>query len=271
MPRPIPRAVGFIISDTNYSHQSMVVHDVDEVSERLQSISGTIVKLSCTRRHANFVFSGNDKAALGIIAVAASLTTNSGLAASTAATANVQEEADYLDFLLNGKIVRGWVWRSPFKEGDQVDVVAQWQGSHYEAFAIARPIDRIVALYPHCSRGRLRHWLTVLKWWLIGCTILMVFGAVGLLCFGLISGRPWAKIWGDIAFLVPASSQLIFPFFLVAAVSMGWKWMSFVRLAEQIFIAFEWDRPSCIDLKKSSREGRTASGSLDCGVFYFRY
>ena len=127
-------------------------------ADGLVKISGRISGYKCTRAGASFVFTQSDQTKMGVIAVAAGLAGLSGQAISTAASASDMEEAaDYVEFSMGGQQIKGWVWRSPFKEGDDVSVAAELRGDRFEAFGIARPKDKIVALYPHCSRGRRRH------------------------------------------------------------------------------------------------------------------
>ena len=146
----------------------------------LERLSGTIRNYKRKRESANFVFSDSDKTAVGVVAIAAGLAGLSGQAISLA-SADLEEPADFLEFDLDGKSVKGWVWRSPFREGDAVEIVAEWQQDHYELYAVARPEDRIVALYPHCSRGAERHVKNVVKWWLIAGGIVSLLGLVFML------------------------------------------------------------------------------------------
>lgn len=121
-------------------------------------LSGTISNYQCTRAYASFVFSESNQQQLGVVAIAAALAGMSGQAATTAgAASDVEESADYLKFDLNGHAVKGWLWRSPFKDGDEVVIAAQRMNDHYEVYGIARPYDRTIALYPHCSRSKGRH------------------------------------------------------------------------------------------------------------------
>src|SRR5690242_669596 len=107
--------------------------------EGMVKLSGTIANYKCTRASASFVFTDSDRTKLGVVAIAAGVAGLSGPAISTASyAASTEEEADYVEFELDGKPVKGWVWRSPFEEGDEVEVAAEWQGDHYEAGAIAR-------------------------------------------------------------------------------------------------------------------------------------
>ena len=144
-------------------------------SQGLVKLSGTISNYKCTRAEASFVFTDSDRSKLGVIAIAAGLAGLNGPAISTAASAtSAGEDADYLEFDLDGKGMKGWVWRSPFKEGDMVEVAAEWQNDHYEIGGIARPADRLIAMYPHCSRGSFRHISNSVKWWFYGVTTLIL-------------------------------------------------------------------------------------------------
>ena len=92
---------------------------------------------------------------MGMVAVAAATLGQAGAASGLLVQSSDLEEAAYrVSFTLDGKPASGWLWFAPFRNGDEVDVVARWQGDHYEVMAMARPSDRTVALYPHLSRGR---------------------------------------------------------------------------------------------------------------------
>jgi hypothetical protein len=184
----------------------------------------------------------------------------SGQAISTASNAsNTEEQADYLQFTLNGVTVKGWVWRSPFKEGDNVDVAAEWQIGHYEIFGIARPSDRMIALYPHCSRGRARHIKNAIKWWLI-------FSVIGT-GVSLLPGFSADRLFKDIFIL--GSACLIRVGIIIFALCK--QWMPFVRLSEKIFNALGFPDAGNMDLIKSSKAQRTANDPAELGIFYFHY
>lgn len=218
-------------------------------NQALIKLSGTMKNLKVTRKHANFVFTESDQTKMGVIAVAAAAAGMGGQAMSTAASASDMEEAaDHVEFELDGQPVRGWVWRSPFREGDTVEIVAEWQGDYHEAYAVARPEDRIVALYPHCSRGRIKHYKNVAKWWLVGGGM---FSAAYLLLVSLIAGWMEEDLGMSLLFILG-----FFIFFALMTFSLSRKWMPFVRLAERIFTAFGWDNPGDIDLVRRSRETR---------------
>ncbi|WP_231754035.1 putative type VI secretion system effector [Burkholderia sp. MSMB2041] len=95
-----------------------------------------------------------ERSAAGLTAVASALA-GSGGAVGLASLAGTKEEADKVQFEIDGKQVAGWLMWSPFQNGDEVEVVAEpLRDGMYRAFAILRPSDRTIALYPHCSRGR---------------------------------------------------------------------------------------------------------------------
>jgi hypothetical protein len=65
----------------------------------------------------------------------------------SAAASDADEPADYVEFDLNGHAVKAWLWRSPFNNGDIVEVAAQQEVDYFEAIGIARPVDRIIAFF----------------------------------------------------------------------------------------------------------------------------
>ena len=141
-----------------------------------------------TRASASFVFTESDQTKMGVVALAAAISGLGGQAIATASNASaVEEEADYIEFDLAGLAIKGWVWRNPFNEGDDVRVAAERRADgHWEAFGIQRPADKTVALYPHCSRGRARHLKNAAWWWLVGWGgfVGVFFASAGIYVFG---------------------------------------------------------------------------------------
>ena len=135
--------------------------------EKLSAISGVIERYAVARGRANFFFQEGDQAIMGMVAMAAGAVGAAGPAVAPAwAATDLEEEADEVRFELGGKMVRGWLWRSPFKEGDSVQAVGRWDGDEFEAVAVARPDDQMIALYPHLSRGSTAHVRNAAKWYL---------------------------------------------------------------------------------------------------------
>lgn len=234
----------------------------------LVKVDGTIQNLKVTRASASFVFTESDQTRMGVIAIAAAAAGLSGQAMATAANASaMEEEADYVEFELNGKPIKGWVWRNPFKDGDEVEVAAEWQGDHYEVFGMARPRDRTIALYPHCSRGRATHIKNAVKWWLIGAGgVILLFI---LFIQSISSGQALSKLIEQsiMGYVVGG----VMSFFAIVTFSITRQWLPFVHLAEKVFCALGMQRPGNVDLVKSSKRQRSDKDPGEYGTFYFRY
>ena len=154
-----------MIGEKNRNFEGLVDHPN---KLELVKISGVITKLVTTRDDASFVFTENDKNTMGVIAISAALVGLDGQSTAIASNASSMEEAaDYVEFFIDDRMVKGWLWRNPFSEGDMVNVAAEWQGDHYELFAVSRPSDKMIALYPHCSRSKSQHVKNAVIWWFL--------------------------------------------------------------------------------------------------------
>jgi hypothetical protein len=235
-------------------------------SDGLIKLNGIIRNLKVTRDSASFVFTESDETKLGVVAIAAVLAGQGGQAMSIA-SGDLEEIAEYLEFELDEKKVKGWVWRNPFKEGDQVEVAAEKHTCHYESFGIKRSVDKTIALYPHCSRGRASHVGNAVKWWLIGGGGMVAFIQIPVLFF--VMGLK--DLLGRGSSLALITSGCLMLFWAFVTFMMTRQWMPFVRLSEKVFRALDLPNPSSVDLVKSSKAQRTDKDSAEFGTFYFRY
>ncbi|UXY16957.1 hypothetical protein N8I74_08095 [Chitiniphilus purpureus] len=235
-----------------------------------QVLRGKITNLRKTRESASFFFTDSDQTAMGVVAVAAAAVgLGSQAIAVASATTSIEEEADYLEFELDGQDIRGWVWRCPFSEGDEVEAVVEREGGHYVAYAITRPADRTMALYPHCSRGKLAHVKNAVKWWFLGVSIVLFVGFLIISLAAIGDGIEFViDIWKN---SLPWVGLALYGFFGVMTISLTKKWMPFVRLSEKCFTALGWKNTSNIDLVKTTKKARTESDPGELGVMYFRY
>lgn len=245
------------------------MHHFDS-SAGLTRLSGEISNYRKTRGYASFFFSDKDRSRMGAIAVASALIGEHGQAAIMSHNAaSTEEEADYVEFTLDGNEVKGWLWRSPFQTGDRVVAAVGRQGDRCELFGMMRPEDGVIALYPHCSRGRASHMRNAAKWY--GYLFVFFMSCFGILGF-IDSGKPFA-FWLEML----ADPYLRFipigflGFFLVMVISLAWKWMPFVRLAERIFRVLELPNPAATDLVKTTRKRKTPDDPPECGYLYFKY
>ncbi len=76
----------------------------------------------------------------------------------------MSEPVTKASFDLDGKHVDALLWNWPFKEGDEIQVVAEpTNDGRYTGFAVLDPKERIIVLYPHVSAGSKVHWKSVSK------------------------------------------------------------------------------------------------------------
>jgi len=122
-------------------------------ADGLVKLNGTVRNLKVTRASASFVFTESDQTKMGVVAFAAAIAGLGGQAMAIASNASaMEEEADHLEFELDGRQVKGWVWRNPFKEGDEVTVAAEHRADgHWEAFGV-RCIPTVRVDVPDTSR-----------------------------------------------------------------------------------------------------------------------
>lgn len=239
----------------------------------LVRISGEIKNYVKRRDEASFVFTENDKNTMGVIAIVATLGGLGGQATAIASNASALDEAaDYVEFEIGENAIKGWLWRSPFSEGDIVDVAAEWQGEYYEVFGIARPSDRVIALYPHCSRSRISHIKNALKWWAI--ISVGVHTAVFIINYLTIGDIDKVINFWDEFFTEYLGGLWILGLVLTLAVpvaSLAMKWMPFVTVAEKVFKTLGLPNSGDIDLVRSSKEQVTKQDPPELGIMYFKY
>ncbi|WP_081061314.1 putative type VI secretion system effector [Burkholderia territorii] len=245
----------------------MIASATDTAPTRL--LRGRIQNLRRTRCSRDFVFSSADRAKMGATAIAAGLAGLGGIATGLSSMAiDTTEEADFLEFDLDETPIRAWVWQSVFEEGDEVEVVAERLGDLWQGYGIYRVHDQIVALHPHCSRGRYAHYRSALRltvkafgflyaaMWGIG--IFMMFARrdddySSFFLFMLMGGAATLTIYGLIGYRISR------------------KFMGFVRMAEGIFEAFGWRDVKNIDLPAITKKGKKAGDPAALGVLYFSF
>lgn len=180
------------------------------------------------------------------------------------------EEADLLEFDLDGKSIRAWVWVSVFSEGDEVEVVAERVGDVWQGYGIRRTSDHVVALHPHCSRGRYAHYKASAKWW-IGITLsLGVIGSLMISIIQLVNGEYDHILSAFLFFLIFGTGTLMLVTGFIAF-RVSRKFMGFVKLAENIFDGFGWCNVKDIDLPAITKNGKGPGDPEALGILYFRY
>jgi hypothetical protein len=242
----------------------------------LEALNGRVQGLLRRRASRDFVLT-EIGAGVGTHATAASLAlAGMGGAAVSAAFTDSNEEADYVEFELAGRHVKGWFWRFPFSEGDELEIAAEklsgTQGGldRWVAYGARRPKDGIVAVYPHCHEGTIAHrWasLRFYAWLAFACYLVGACFSVG---FTLFSDHPdrWATTARELFVYLPGVMILLYGFLGFFATR---KLAVFPQLAEEIFGTFGWPEPSRISLRKTSQAKRGEKEAGDYGYFFFRY
>lgn len=232
-------------------------------------LRGSISGLNRSRRSHDFVLTEVQHQQVGVTAIAASAmgmgATGIGLIGMAG---NADEEADWVEFELDGKQVKGWLWMMPMRNGDTVEVVAEPTGNnHYVAYAVKRDGDDLLAVYPHATAGRKVHYRKSVKAWL-WCS----FFAYLILPLFLVMQRGVGTLLDknlQSFLLVGFVSWLLIS--AVMAFRISRKLMGFVRIAEVTFKTFGWPDVENIDLRQTSKENRRENKLSNFGNLYFRY
>lgn len=136
-------------------------------------LRGKISNLECRRRKQDFVLSEAQHAYMEAHATGAAVL---GMGASAIGllqmSANSQEEADWVEFEIDGKRVEGWLWKMPMSDGDVVEAVAEPKfDGRYFAYSVRRADDGIVAVYPHVTSGRSALYRRIMKYMIIAAVL----------------------------------------------------------------------------------------------------
>jgi hypothetical protein len=232
-------------------------------------LRGVISGLERSRRSHDFVLTEIQHQQIEVAAIAASVmgmgATGIGLIGMAG---NAEEEADWVEFELNGKQMQGWLWMMPIHNGANVEVVAELlENNRYVVYAVKHDGDGLLAVYPHATSGRKVHYRKSVKAW-IWCASLAYF----ILPLFLVMQRGLKALLDEnmqiglligFAFCVPVSAVIAF--------RVSQKLMGFVRIAEAIFKTFGWSDVENIDLRKTSRTNRSGDKDPSFGNLYFRY
>jgi hypothetical protein len=232
-------------------------------------LRGVISGLNRSRRGHDFVLTKVQHRQVGATAIAASVM---GMGAAgiglIGMAGNADEEADWVEFELDGNEVKGWLWMMPMRNGDIVEVVADPIGNnHYVAYAVKRHGDDILAVYPHATAGRKVHYRKSVKVW-AWCSVLAYFSYA---IFFVMHEGFRTLLHTDMQLFLLATFALWIAISAVIAFRVSRKLMGFVRIAEVIFKTFGWSDVENIDLRQTSRENCRENKLPNFGNLYFRY
>lgn len=180
--------------------------------------------------------------------------------------ANSTEEADWVEFDLDGKPIVGWVWKMPMREGDAVEVVAEprHEGGFF-GYSIRRD-DGLIAIYPHATSGTFALYRRIMKY-----MVMMFAFCFGIICVLYYSGAGGAQPKEDPLFPLWIGGMGL-PIFWFLFHRAYLRMAHFAKMAEVIFSSYGWSDVRRIDLIHASKGPIPANEDPDeFGIHYFRY
>ncbi|MFL9895683.1 putative type VI secretion system effector [Paraburkholderia sp. RL17-381-BIF-C] len=231
-------------------------------------LRGTIANLQRSRRTHDFVLTRFQQNAVGATAMGAAAI---GLGATGIGLVNMasdaDEEADWVEFELDGMQMQGWLWLLPMRNGDVVELVAEKVGENrYVVYSVKRDGDDIVSVYPHATAGRKQHYRSMEK---IMFWAFVLVNAIGV--FAMHRPGDFGDNFLSFAAFMGVAMAATLVVFLVIFYRVTKKMMGFVRLAEAIFKTYGWPDVENINLRKTSCEHRGTNTLANYGRYYFRY
>ncbi|WP_277398537.1 putative type VI secretion system effector [Burkholderia sp. Ac-20353] len=228
-------------------------------------LRGRVQNLRRTKTTRDFMRTEADKVATGVGAVAIGLAGMTGLATAVAISAgNSNEEVDKVSFDIGDVHVDGWLWRCPFRENDEVEVVAEQSATGATCFAVRRVDDGLIAVYPHCTIGKRAY---IGKSTRICLTILTLWAAA--MAYAFFVKMPEQSLSYQLVF---TGISVLFAALLLAFFAMSGyrKDRSFIAISERMFETFGWPDPATIDLKRTSKGKKREGDGPGYGLWIFR-
>jgi hypothetical protein len=153
-----------------------------------------------------------------------------------------------------------------FQDGDDVEIVAEPMGDIWQAYGIRRLTDKMLALHPHCSRGRYAHYKASLKWYLIGFSSVFSLFLITEFCYMIFGNATFdTVVFGAIVAILGGA------IYGIIAWRVSRKFMGFVELAERIFTVFGWKDVKNIDLPAITKKNKKLGDPAALGTLFFRY
>lgn len=151
-------------------------------------------------------------------------------------------DGQYITAKLNNNIrLKGWLGFYQFKDGDEVEVVAEKHADHYEVYAMLKPSEQIISIIPPCTGGRKQS----LKGELLLYFIVYILFTLCMVYF-------FSSFTLDNLF--PAFTGLGILFIPAIFITYKRDIATYITLAERIFTTLGWQNVKNIDLASISKQ-----------------
>lgn len=214
----------------------------------LALVRGNLSRLQIEDTEENFV----STAGTGVAAGAAMLGLSAaglGGAATGALHASSGGNDDVQTFIgvVDGKRIAGKFSKVWFADGDYLECAGELQADgSYIVFAVRRPSDQTLWMFPHCSRGSKTHWRFAMKMSAISAVLLTSFLIVILMFYyGFALWNNEDSYDGVVVFTIMGIVLSVY-----CTLKIAIKWKPFIAIAESVFAAFGYADPAEVDMEQ---------------------
>ena len=225
-----------------------------------QVIQGIVSRLQKQHTHVHYLENVKQEQRLaGTVAVIQAATGQAGAVLSAQAATDEGDPVEGFGMEVAGHPVRGSFWKTTFQDGDNVQVVGNFQNGVFHAIAVTKPEERMIWMQPHAERGtksKARHLLKCSGWFVL----------FGYFCALLLTRFTESPLWANLL-----GMSVSIPTILLVTVGMSWgDFMGFSRQMNSVGAALGMPEPENMDLFKSTRQAKTNGKSdLPMGVYYY--
>ena len=225
-----------------------------------QVIQGIVSRLQKQHTHVHYLENVKQEQRLaGTVAVIQAATGQAGAVLSAQAATDEGDPVEGFAMEVAGHPVHGSFWKTTFQDGDNVQVVGNFQNGVFHAIAVTKPEERMIWMQPHAERGTKASARNIMNKASISSLLLFVIAPV-------------------LAWLMNESIGLMLMMAIIGCsliwvVMVLWSWGDFMCFAHQmnnVGAALGMPEPENIDLFKSTKQAK-ANGKPDLpmGVYYY--
>lgn len=219
-------------------------------NRKLELLTGRLSDLYVEDKEEDFVSAGSGARGAGATAIGLAAAGLAGAATNALfAAAGGTDSVQYFTGLLNGKRISGRFSRVGFKSGDFLECAVEPQPDGSSAvYAVRRPSDQTLWMFPHCSRGRKKHWKYARKM----CLLLSALAVASMLLFltpqfgFALWSKPETAFGANIFVIMGVAIGLYF------SLNTARRWAPFVAVAESIFAVYGYPDPADVDMPKEN-------------------